>query len=57
MLRTEGEEEILVIANLTEEPVSDYRLEIKKEAQQLYGPDFDFAEPIAAYETLIFSLK
>ncbi|MBT3336539.1 MAG: DUF3459 domain-containing protein [Anaerolineae bacterium] len=60
-LRTQGDEKILVIVNLTDEPVSEYHLEnipdTLMDLNLLLPKDSSFDLAIPAYETLIFELK
>ena len=54
-LRTEGNEGILVVINLTDEAVQEYVLPEAHSLQKILG-ESDLSAPIPAYETLIFAV-
>ena len=58
-LRTEGEEKILIVVNLTDEVVSDYQIELEEidQLRSIFGEITDLSTPIAAYETAIFLIE
>ncbi|MBT3313533.1 MAG: DUF3459 domain-containing protein [Anaerolineae bacterium] len=55
-LRSEGDERILIIINLTDEAVQEYALPETYVLQKNLG-ERDLSAPISAYETLIFTVE